>query len=178
MKRGFTLLEVLLSVGVMAAGVLSVIILYSLGFRETRLSREDIASAAYADAVMAPLVNAASSTNLRWSVFKDEWNYPSDKGWAAYYDNESRIMANPDSQAQSVFSSAMGKLRGMAQGSFDVQSGYPTAARSGLSAGLIVMHEENSPIVKIGFRAARNAGMLMASPLYYTEVHFQGDPEK
>ena len=32
--------------------------------------------------------------------------------------------------------------------------------------------------VSISFRMARRSGALMTSPIYYTEVHFQGDQEK
>ena len=177
MKKGFTLLEVLLSVAVMSSGVLSVVILYSLGFRESRQSREDVASAAYADAVMSPLISAASSTNLKWSVFRDIGNYPGDGGWGEYYDNDGRIVSGPDSKAQSAFTAAFGKLRSAAKGSFDVNGSFPTTASGGLKAGLIVMHEEDSPIIRIGFRAARNVDMLMSAPLYYTEVCFCGIEE-
>ena len=50
-KKAFTLIEVNIAMFVMAGGILSVIGLYSLGYRESRQSREDVASAAYADAV-------------------------------------------------------------------------------------------------------------------------------
>ena len=36
------------------------------------------------------------------------------------------------------------------------------------------MHKQGSAVVRIGFRATKNAGMLLASPTYYTEVRFQG----
>jgi len=167
-------LEVLLAVAVMATGVLTVVILYSLGFRETKQSREDIASAAFADAVVSPLVNAIMATNLKWSVFKDIGNYPNDSGWGAYFNSSGRIQSNPDSKAQNVYSTVMGRLRSAAQGSFDVQSAWPSGASGGLKAGLIVMHDEGSAIIKIGFRATRNPSMLMSAPLYYTEARFQG----
>ena len=40
------------------------------------------------------------------------------------------------------------------------------------------MHDEDSPVVRIAFRATKQPGMLLAMPIYYTEVHFQGDPDK
>lgn len=58
MRKAFTLMEVNLAILVMAGGILSVVGLYSLGFRENRQSAEDVAVAAYADAVISPLVRA------------------------------------------------------------------------------------------------------------------------
>ena len=50
-KRAFTLIEVNLAIFIMAGGVLAMISLYSLGFRESRQSKEDLASATFADMV-------------------------------------------------------------------------------------------------------------------------------
>ena len=52
LKRGFTLVEVNLAVFIMAGGILAMISLYSLGYRENRQSREDVAAAALADDVI------------------------------------------------------------------------------------------------------------------------------
>ena len=48
LQRAFTLIEVNLAIFIMAGGVLAMISLYSCGFRESRQSREDVASAALA----------------------------------------------------------------------------------------------------------------------------------
>jgi Tfp pilus assembly protein PilV len=69
-KKAFTLIEVNLAIFIMAGGVLAMISLYSLGFRESRQSREDVASAALADSVLNPLVVALSSRDLTWSQWK------------------------------------------------------------------------------------------------------------
>ena len=45
MKKAFTLMEVNLAILVMAGGILSIVGLYSLGFRENKQSGEDVASA-------------------------------------------------------------------------------------------------------------------------------------
>jgi len=178
MKKAFTLIEVNLAVLVMAGGILSVVVLYSLGFRETRQSREDIGSAAYADAVLSPLVAALSATNVTWNSFNslDEC-YPPPQGervgWGLYLNGEgTEVVSSPESMAQSAFSGVMSKL-----GASGVPSGYPTGADGGLKAGLVVFHEKDSAIVKIGFRAAKRASTLLSAPLYYTEVRFQGVQE-
>ena len=70
-KRAFTLIEVNLAIFIMAGGVLAMISLYSLGFRESRQSREDVSSAAMADLILNPLVIALSSRDLKWSEWKN-----------------------------------------------------------------------------------------------------------
>ena len=97
MRRGFTLVEVNLAIFIMAAGVLAMVSLYSLGMRESRQSTEDVAAAGYADAVFAPLVSKLSSRNLTWKGWTSIGATPSGegsqvcdgvtqngKGWAAY----------------------------------------------------------------------------------------------
>ena len=71
MRKAFTLMEVNLAIMIMAGGILSVLGLYSLGYRENRQSREDVAAAAYADSVISPLVMALSDPKVKWSKFKD-----------------------------------------------------------------------------------------------------------
>jgi len=176
-RKAFTLIEVNLAVLVMAGGILSVVVLYSLGFRETRQSREDIGSAAYADAVLSPLVAALSATNVTWNSFNslDECYPPKSgekRGWGVYLNNDGTVVSSPESMAQSAFSGVMSKL-----GASGVPSGYPTGADGGLKAGLVVFHEPDSSIVKIGFRASKRASTLLSAPLYYTEVRFQGVQE-
>ena len=106
LKRAFTLIEVNLAIFIMAGGVLAMISLYSLGFRESRQSREDVASAALADLVLNPLVVALSSKDLKWSEWQQlpfkslnsgtasgdgsgaRIQVLPDKGWLAYFDTK------------------------------------------------------------------------------------------
>ena len=96
MKKAFTLMEVNLAILIMAGGVLSILGLYSLGYRENRQSREDVASAAYADAVMSPLVMALSATNLKWSTFRNIQSRPSEEGWSDYFNKRGVAISNPE----------------------------------------------------------------------------------
>lgn len=180
MKKAFTLIEVNLAMLIMAGGILSVVGLYALGFRENRQSREDVAATAFADSVMSPLVMALSATNVTWSSFRQIGNYPSAKGWAGYLNSDGLVTTDPWSMAQGVFSSTMDALS--FQGSYDGDLSFPTAARNGtgLSCGLVVLHEEDSAVVQIAFRAVKSDmfGQLMGMPLFYTEVRFQGVSDK
>ena len=178
MKKAFTLIEVNLAMLIMAGGILSIVGLYSFGFRENRQSREDVAAAAYADAVMSPLVMAISATNLKWSVFRNESYYPNRDGWGAYFNNDGVVVNDPESQAKSVFSQTMGRMSSAAKGPIETLS-FPSSAKPvkpRMSCGIVVMHPKDSAVVSIGFRAVETdrPGTLLSMPLFFTEVRFQG----
>ena len=169
MRRAFTLMEINLAMLIMATGVLAVVGLYSMGFRESQQSTDDVASAAYAEAVISPLVRYFSDTNMTWDTFKNLKSQPSDYGWRDYLETKSGNNIGVRS----------GTL-GVAQSAFDAyaktaKTSWPSSAAGGLkAAGLVILHDENSAVVRIGFRAAESDDKLMAAPLYYTEVRFQG----
>ena len=174
-KRAFTLIEVNLAMLIMAGGILSIVGLYSFGFRENRQSREDIASTALADSVVAPLVTALSATNIPWSVFRREQLLPSKEAWGYYLDDNGIVKGDPQSTAQQVF----GKVDSWV-GKYSNMGSFPSAVmqNTGMKCGLVVQHSEDSAIVRISFRATRHPGELMAMPLFYTEVRFQGLPDE
>ncbi|MBR4523282.1 MAG: hypothetical protein IKO64_03490 [Kiritimatiellae bacterium] len=173
MKRGFTLMEVNLAILIMAGGILAMVSLYSLGYRENRQSREDVLSAALADRVLSPLVMAASSTNVAWSTFRQLKNYPGDQGWAEYFNNNTGIVTqDPHGKAQGAYSSFLGAVN--AQDTPNAT--FPN--KDALSCALVIMHEQDSPVVRFGFRATSKPGQLLSMPIFYTEAHFQGDPAK
>jgi len=170
MRKAFTLIEVNLAMLIMAGGILSIVGLYAFGFRENRQSREDVASAAMAEAVMSPLVAALSNTNLTWTAFNSMPNLPSDEGWFEYFNDNYVVEKDPTTMAKDVFNRALG----YAKGSGYVNTTWPSESSYGLKPGLVVLHDEGSPIVRIGFRATRTTDELMSQPLYFTEVRFQG----
>ena len=176
MKKAFTLIEVNLAMLIMAGGILSIVGLYAFGFRENRQSREDVAATALADSVMSPLVMALSATNVTWSSFRQIGNYPSKEGWKDYFNSKGVVTQDPQAKAQSVFGSVMGALS--FDGAYNGSKSFPTAAMNGtgMSCGLVILHDENSAVVKIAFRAVKTdmPGQLLAMPLFYTEVRFQG----
>lgn len=69
--RGFTLIEVELSLLTLSMGVLCVVGLYSLGFRESRFAREELRTVAVAEGVMSRVVSALSDTNLSWRAWQE-----------------------------------------------------------------------------------------------------------
>ena len=174
MKKGFTLIEVNLAILVMATGILAILGLYSLGFRENRQSAEDVASAAYADAVISPLVMALSSTNVTWNRFKNIGSYPDESGWGGYLNGNGRVISNPYGTAQGAYGFISGRI-----GDEDGVLNWPSSAKGNLSAGLVIQQDESKPaVVHISFRASAIPTMLMSAPMYYTSVRFQGTTEE
>ena len=121
---------------------------------------------------------AISATNLKWSVFKDIPSYPSEYGWRDYFQNDGLVINNPQNTASSAFNGVMGKLSAAAKGTLDTSATSwkwdPQNYGDLRAAGLVVMHEEGSAIMRISFRASKQSGSLLSAPLYYTEVRFQG----
>lgn len=188
-RSGFTLVEVNLAIFIMAVGVLSMCSLYSLGFRENSQSVEDVNATAYADACLAPLVAALSSTQLSW----EDWTKLGDlsgvtaeaensgidgrwpaKGWRDYIDVETkfgrttyRVKRNCTGIARTeVYSKIASRVSasGVSIGSLEVPSGY--------HAGLVLTRR--GAVVQIAFRLARRAQSLMSQPVFVAEVHYQG----
>ena len=175
----FTLIEVNLAMLIMAGGILSVVGLYALGFRENRQGREDVAAAAYADAVISPLVLAISSTNVTWSNFNKEKFYPSKDGWRDYLDGNGIVSTDPQSMGEGAYAFVRSWLGNIGN---DLDLTFPSVARPTapkMSCAVVIMHPQDSAVVTIGFRAvdANNYKTLMGMPLFFTQVRFQGVSE-
>ena len=179
LSPAFTLIEVNLAMLIMAGGILSVVGLYALGFRENRQGREDVAAAAYADAVISPLVLAISSTNVTWTNFRQEKYYPSADGWKAYLDGNGVVSADPQTKGQGAFGFVKSWLGGKDS---DLDYNFPSGARPSspeMSCAVVIMHPQDSAVATIGFRAvdSKNYKTLMSMPLFFTQVRFQGASE-
>ena len=175
MKKAFTLLEVNLAMFVMAIGVLSMIALYPLGFREAEQSREDVAAAAYCESVLNSMAAALSATNIHWSAWAnlDGKTFPSE-GWREYFNDNyfgtPRSLSQMKSTANSTFQEVVGQL---GQNTYSI--GAPPSPEK-LGCGLVVSFTGTRCAVAV--RATRRPGMLLAQPLFFTEVNFQGDMTK
>ncbi len=202
-KKAFTLIEVNLAIFIMAGGVLAMISLYSLGFRESRQSREDVASAALADTVLNPLVVALSSRDMKWSDWRNLGfttvsagtgtgsgganvqvmpGSGAKSGWLAYVDTKGSgenttyyVSADPQGKANQVYSTLVGADRdGWGL------PGSPTVPE-GMTYALVASRESaDSPVISLAVRCVRKnlRNTLMAQPVFSTEVHFQGDPNQ
>ena len=178
MKRAFTLIEVNLAMAIMAGGVLSLVGLYALGFRENNQSREDVAATAMAESVLSPLVMALSATNVTWTSFSNLGNYPDDEGWAAYMMEDGTVRTDPASNARAAFNKVTAQLD--VEGGDAYKPSFPTTSNEGMSPALVIRHDKGSAIVRLSFRAVREDkyGTLLSMPLFNTEVRFQGRSDK
>ncbi len=202
LQRAFTLIEVNLAIFIMAGGVLAMISLYSLGFRESRQSREDVAASAIADDVLNPLVVALSSRKLKWSEWRglNFQNVSSSSasglggvelqvmpgsggagsGWLAYLEKKGSkedaiyyVPQDPENRANGVYS----KLINVGNGDYNLPSS-PTMP-VGMTYALVASRENaTSPVITLAVRCVRKnlRNTLMSQPVFSTEVHFQGDP--
>ena len=193
LRAAFTLMEVNLAIFIMAVGVLGMVSLYSLTYSESRQSEEDVASAAFADAFLAPLSEGLSATNMTWQNWcSSVQNISSDacdgiapqaggdrKGWAAYVrrvddDNDGNyesfvVESGCNTTADGVYNALIGKapseLR-VQKPSIDGDYSYALVAT------------RKGAVISLAFRASRRRASLMSQPVYYTEVHFQGKTDQ
>jgi len=184
-RAAFTLMEVNLAILIMAVGVLTMTSLYPLGFRESEAAQDDVRAAVMADEVLGKLSAALSSRNITWKDWRDAAKAAveeSNKGgrgnaWMSYFDGNYKIISSATSHAKSVFDA----LARACNGATKVPTWTPD---SKFTHGLVVQwgkriingdDVDDHSRVSISFRMSRRRGALMAAPIYYTEVHFQGD---
>lgn len=189
MRRAFTLIEVNLAIMVMAGGVLGMVALYSLGLRENSQSVEDVASAGFADAMFAPLVATLSSRDLTWSDWcKAVPNANGDAaeicnglapadGWAGYVrdidiDNNKKDYL-VESDCNHTADGVASQITGLKSANV---SASPPSIGNGYKYALVATRRGST--ISLAFRASRRLQTLMSQPIYYTEVHFQGDPTR
>ena len=193
-RAAFTLMEVNLAVFIMAMGVLAMAALYPLGFRESQQSRDDIVAAITADEVLGQLSAALSSRDIKWNTWRDKVgaavkesnNGGAGNGWLSYFTkvNSNKFVvrsSDVNSRAEKVFA-ALADVAGKPKPKWRPNEGQDKKDK--YAHGLVVQwgkrivdgkDEDDYSRVSISFRMSRRPGALMSAPLYYTEVHFQGD---
>ena len=176
MKRfGFTLIEVNLAIFVMAVGVLSLVSLYSFGYRENQQSAEDVQAAAVSEYCLNAMVAALSSTNMSWTAWCGLGMQPAN-GWGEYAgdgtgsgtsDNNGtgaiRPNTNPSGLAEGIFNRVMSA------------AGFSASFNVGdLCVGIVLTPSSNYRTYSDAVRRGRRAATLVNQPLYYSEVYYQG----
>ena len=179
MRQAFTLMEVNLAIFIMATGILGMVSLYSLGFRENSQSEEDVAATGYADVFLAPLVAKLSDTNLTWSAWcgavgsggTGDYSLSPERGWEAYVQQignseNYRVNAGCNGIADRVVGDIMGANTSGSEFSYSKPSG------DDYFYGLVATRRGST--ISLAFRASRRPQALLSLPVFYTEVHFQG----
>ena len=187
-RAAFTLMEVNLAIFIMAVGVLAMTSLYPLGFRESQQSRDDVRAAVAADQVLGQLTAALSSRNIKWNDWAQGIQGAVDKtskGWLSYFANRGNnsYVVKSRSEVNSLAEGVGGALASVCKKNKPNlvltdknKYAYGLVAQWGKKVEAGVVKDDRSR-VSISFRLARRSGALMTAPIYYTEVHFQGDQE-
>ena len=192
-------MEVNLAIFIMAVAVLGMVALYPLGFRESQHSRDDIVEAAVADGILNPLVAALSScsSNMTWQAWENvvgssDGSIPPANGWEDYCNGQNytpKTKSAINSQARTVIQRIANAYSGQGNPASDALA---ILNNCGLACALVLSHGEvptfgtssgasgfyltdHSRIV-LSLRLARRASQLFEQPAFYTEVHYQGDP--
>lgn len=183
-KLGFTLMEVNLAIFIMATGVLAMVSLYPLGYRENQQSRDDVWAASEADRIFNQLHAALGERSIKWN----DWiqTVKSLEGsvgnWVLYCDSGDGYVPKNKSQLNSLAANALSGLSGIARKKpADLQLDSKRAYAIVVQPGRITYNgktEIDYSRVAISMRISRNSGSLFAQPVYFTEIHFQGDQEK
>ena len=190
-SRAFALMEVNLAIFIMAVGLLARVALHPLAYRESSQSKDDVKAAAAADCVLNALTATLSSRNIKWNDWENKIEDAIGKtagnagsGWLAYCEERNhryipKKMSTINGTAKSVFSALVGA-------NTDHSPQWPVSgdlacalvAQWGMMPvlnGNRMRWQEDHSRVAISLRVARRSGDLMGQPIFYTEVHFQGD---
>jgi len=205
-RSGFSLAEVVMALGIVAVAISGLLALFSYAFKEGSQGREDSAGAAMAERVLNPLVFALSSTNIPWSVWIKLGDTPQKdpedpnaevpvcriwpvRGWRDYMEKSSilgggvYVTGSPLRKGQEVYRKIVTALDPYLEP--DVRrfvNGMPAPGELGGMVYAVVMTRDTalSPIVNVAVRCVRanRYVYLISQPMYFTAVHFQGDPNK
>ena len=199
-RMGFTLMEVNLAIFIMAVGLLAMVAIYPLAYRESQQSQDDVKASAVADCVLNTLTAALSSRNITWNDWETGVSAAMQVtdsgeqggGWLSYCDRSGNVytpkrLGPIKSKAEQVFNKLAGiynKSKGKGVSLDFANLGIPTELACAIVAqwGSVPVWEGNRMIsyddrsrVAISVRLTRRAGELLSQPIFYTEIHFQGD---
>jgi len=167
MRRAFTLVEITLALGILCTGVLAIVGLYALGFRESRQSREDVGATAVADIIFSQLTAAVSYTNLSWKAFSAATE--GKNGWGDYFSGDN-LKNDPTSIAEGVFNDFIAALN--LPNAKDYSFPRDELSAAGLHGGLVI--QRSGALVRFAFRATSRPPQLLASPMFYGSAKFMG----
>ena len=161
-REAFSLIEVNMAVFVMAVGILSMVVLYPLGLRESTQGQADLKQSMLADFVLNQAVAIASQTNITWSAWKQipvanssGSNY---EGWPASIFPKYGEVEEPN-----IWKGGSGSRWRV------------TCARGGEGMSDKIM---GIMVQSTDLDFLKNSYQYSNNPIYYAEVMFQGDPNK
>ena len=184
-------ITIIIFIIIMAVGLLAMVALYPLAYRESRQSQDDVKAAAAADCVLNTLTATLSSRNITWNDWEQGIKGAIlQKGWLDYCDKTQNSYA--PKRLEQINSTAESKVFNKLI-SINKDGKKPTwpLKNSDLGCAIVVQWgqipvfngttmrmEDDRSRVAISLRTTRRAGDLFAQPIFYTEVHFQGDQKE
>ena len=159
MESGFSLIEVNMAIFVMAMGILSMVVLYPLGLRESYQGTADLKQSAYADFLLNQVVAIGSMTNFPWS----EWiRIPDAKGDTVEMNQLPNFLRT--------------RMVGPNGGGF-------TEDKSKFMIGCCRLPARSDRLMAVMVQCTESDqftdySQYSNNPIYYAEVLFQGDPDK
>lgn len=151
-RAGFSLMEVNMAVFVLSVGILSMIVLYPLGLRESMQGQADIKQSMFADYMLNQAVGIASQTNITWT----QWHSVdglAPGNWPSFIQNEMDKPSWTDApQLGDRYEVSCALVPGM----------------SDRVMGIMIQSTDMT----------KNYDNYTNNPIYYAEVMFQGDPFK
>ena len=146
-----------MAVFVMAVGILSMVVLYPLGLRESTQGQADLKQAVFADYLLNQAVAVASLTNFPWTEWK---GVPKLAGGS-----------NPDLRnTLPAFMKNRMRLSSSDTGLDEKQYAISCCLVAGFSDKLMGILVQSTEL--------KNYNQYSNNPIYYAEVMFQGDPMK
>lgn len=168
-KTGFSLIEVNMAIFIVAVGIMSMVVLYPLGLRESTQGAADLKQAMFADDVLNQIVALASQTNITWTSWK---NMHKVDDFPNIVDGSDQYLPNlQTTEGASVFSNL--KI----PGNWENMDGLYKVACClvpGASDKIMGVMVQSSDLVK----TVSKYSQFSNNPTYYAEVMFQGDPTK
>ena len=151
-RAGFSLMEVNMAVFVLSVGILSMIVLYPLGLRESLQGQADIKQSMFADYILNQAVAYASQTNITWAEWKAVESLNPGQ-WPAFMRSEMEL-EKPEWTDAPVLGDRYEVTCALVPGMSDKVMG----------------------IMVVSTEMTKNYESYTNNPIYYAEVMFQGNP--
>jgi len=160
-RSGFSLMEVNMAVFVVAIGVLSMVVLYPLGLRESTQGQADLKQSMFADDVLNRAVAAASQTNITWT----EWRTTP---------RASGTSINLNNSVPGFINKEVNSLPEYSQLTRDTHYKIACCLVPGASDKVMGIMVQSTDL----FKTISTYSQFTNNPIYYAEVMFQGDPTR
>ncbi len=143
-----------MAIGIMSVGILSMVVLYPLGLRESTMGQADLKQSIVADDLLNQAVAAASLTNFPWTVWKRDFVDQARNGTPTLPTFILNKMQLPTTLKPTQYRISCCRVQGA----------------SDKLMGIVVQSTDIENVTEYN--------QYSNNPIFYAEVLFQGDPTK